>query len=68
MRVSIAIFHSLGMDEKINTAKELVDDEHPKSYKESSFKDFLKFLSENDIGQGKRFLVTLKNNYFVLQI
>ncbi|XP_060174392.1 2-oxoglutarate-dependent dioxygenase 21, chloroplastic-like [Lycium barbarum] len=61
-RVSVASLHSLGMDEKIDTAKELVDEEHPKGYKESSFTDFLKFLSENDLGQGKRFLMTIKNN------
>ncbi|KAJ8552849.1 hypothetical protein K7X08_020242 [Anisodus acutangulus] len=61
-RISIASLHSLGMDEKMKTAEELVDNEHPKRYKESSFLDFLKFLDENDIGQGSSFLMTLKNN------
>lgn len=61
-KTSIASLHSLGMDEKIDTAKELIDEEHPKGYKESSFSDFLSFLSENEIGQGKSFLMTLKNN------
>lgn len=59
-RISIASFHSLGMDEKMETAKELIDEQHPKGYKESSFRDFLNFLSANDIAQGKRFIQTLK--------
>ncbi|KAM3320233.1 flavanone 3-dioxygenase 3-like [Capsicum chacoense] len=61
-RISISSLHSLGMDEKMMTAEELVDDERPKRYKESSFSDFLKFLHENDIGQGSSFLMTLKKN------
>ncbi|KAJ8772446.1 hypothetical protein K2173_027623 [Erythroxylum novogranatense] len=59
-RISIASLHSLGMDEKMATAEELVDDEHPKGYKESSFRDFLDFLSKNDIAEGKTFINTLK--------
>ncbi|KAF2311653.1 hypothetical protein GH714_025630 [Hevea brasiliensis] len=54
-RISIASLHSLGMDEKMGTAKELVDDQHAEEYKESSFRDFLNFLSNNDIGEGKSF-------------
>lgn len=61
-RISVSSLHSLGMDEKMKTAEELVDDEHPKRYKESSFSDFLKFLHENEIGQGRSFLMTLKKN------
>ncbi|XP_075111271.1 flavanone 3-dioxygenase 3-like isoform X2 [Nicotiana tabacum] len=61
-RISVSSLHSLGMDEKMETAKELEDEEYPKRYKESSFSDFLKFLHENDIGQGSSFLMTLKNN------
>ncbi|XP_065872914.1 flavanone 3-dioxygenase 3 [Euphorbia lathyris] len=60
-RVSIASLHSLGMDQKMATASELLDDdEHRRRYKESSFRDFLNFLSSNDITQGKSFLATLK--------
>ncbi|XP_074369595.1 flavanone 3-dioxygenase 3 [Apium graveolens] len=59
MRISIASLHSLGMDEKMETAKELVDSEHPKGYKESSFMDFLNFLSRNDIAE-ESFIETLK--------
>ncbi|KAJ9140037.1 hypothetical protein P3X46_030724 [Hevea brasiliensis] len=58
-RISIASLHSLGMDEKMGTAKELVDDQHAEEYKESSFRDFLNFLSNNDIGEGKSFKSTL---------
>ncbi|XP_057541547.1 2-oxoglutarate-dependent dioxygenase 21, chloroplastic-like [Amaranthus tricolor] len=60
-RISIASLHSLGLDEKMESALELIDEDHPKKYKGSSFKDFLNFLSVNDIGQGKiSFLDTLK--------
>ncbi|GAB4859088.1 hypothetical protein Ancab_010554 [Ancistrocladus abbreviatus] len=58
-RVSIASLHSLGMDDKMETATELVDEDHPKGYKGSSFKDFPNFLASNEIGQGKSFLDSL---------
>ncbi|XP_059625293.1 flavanone 3-dioxygenase 3 [Cornus florida] len=61
-RISIASLHGLAMDEKIESAKELVDEEHPKGYKGSSFTDFLNFISGNDIGDGKHFMNTLKIN------
>jgi len=38
-RISIASIHGLSMDEKVHCAKELVDEEHPEMYKESSFQD-----------------------------
>ncbi|GMN41066.1 hypothetical protein TIFTF001_010286 [Ficus carica] len=62
-RVSVVSFHSSGMDEKMGTAEELMDhhEERPyKKYRESSFRDFLNFLSTNDIGEGKTFINTLK--------
>ncbi|KAL4595925.1 hypothetical protein ACB092_12G127300 [Castanea dentata] len=59
-RISIASLMSLGLDEKMGTAEELVDEQHPKRYTESSFGDFLNFLSANDIGGGKAFIDTLK--------
>ncbi|KAK8586573.1 hypothetical protein V6N13_010162 [Hibiscus sabdariffa] len=59
-RISIASFHSLGMDDKMETAKELVDEQNPGRYKESSFRDFLDFLATNDIAEGKRFIDTLR--------
>lgn len=43
-RVSIASIHGFPMDEKVKSAGELVDEQHPKMYRESSFKDFLDFL------------------------
>ncbi|XP_031280203.1 flavanone 3-dioxygenase 3 [Pistacia vera] len=59
-RISLASLHSLELEEKIETAKELVDEQNPKRYKESSVKDFLNFISKNDIGEGKSFMDTLK--------
>nr|KYP49749.1 Protein SRG1 [Cajanus cajan] len=62
-RISITSLFSLGMDDKMETAKELVDDQHPKKYKKSSVRDFLDFLASNDIGEGKNFIDMLKVNY-----
>ena len=61
MRVSIASLHSLGMEEKVEVAEELVDEDHPKRYSESNFTKFLDFLSSDD-GQrgGMSYLDTLK--------
>lgn len=59
-RISIASLHSLGIDEKMGTAKELVSQEQPQRYRESSFRDFLNFLSANDIAEGKSFINSLK--------
>ncbi|GJN01403.1 hypothetical protein PR202_ga18668 [Eleusine coracana subsp. coracana] len=57
-RISIASIHGLSMDEKVNCAKELVDDHHPKLYRGSSFHDFLDFLPSNI--EYKRFVESLK--------
>ncbi|XP_051142848.1 flavanone 3-dioxygenase 3-like [Andrographis paniculata] len=59
-RLSLASLHSLGMDVKVEAARELVDAENPEKYRRSSFRDFLNFISENDIGEGCSFLNTLK--------
>ncbi|KAI3471023.1 hypothetical protein Pfo_027686 [Paulownia fortunei] len=59
-RISIAGLHTLGMDVKMEAAREMVDEEHPNGYRESCFRDFLDFISKNDIGGGKNFLNTLK--------
>lgn len=48
MRISIASLHSLAMEEKLKVAEELVDEEHPKRYREDSFRGFLYFLSSED--------------------
>ncbi|OVA07861.1 Oxoglutarate/iron-dependent dioxygenase [Macleaya cordata] len=58
-RLSIASLHSLGIEKKVGPAPDLLDEQHPKNYKDSSFRDFLDFLSVNDILEG-RFIETLK--------
>ena len=60
IRISIASLHTLGMDEKVETAKELVDEQHPKGYRDSSFKHFLDFCAQNDIADGKSFIDALR--------
>ncbi|CAI9117887.1 OLC1v1019375C1 [Oldenlandia corymbosa var. corymbosa] len=60
-RISIASLHSSALDEKVEVAEELVDDEkRPKGYKESTFNDFLNFISRNDISEGNYFIDTLR--------
>ncbi|KAI3432160.1 Fe2OG dioxygenase domain-containing protein [Psidium guajava] len=60
-RISIASLHSLGMDETLEPAEELVGT-HGKKYRGSSFRDFLNFLATNDLGEGKSFINTLMIN------
>ncbi|KAF7811457.1 flavanone 3-dioxygenase 3 [Senna tora] len=61
--------NSLGMDEKMESAFELVEDEDgdgcpkekkKKKYRESSFRDFLNSLANNEIGEGSNFIDLLK--------
>ncbi|KAI6672186.1 hypothetical protein NL676_000092 [Syzygium grande] len=59
-RISITSLHSLGMDDKMGTAKELVSEHHPMDYHESSFRDFLNFLPASDFDEGKSFIRTLR--------
>ncbi|KAK7279061.1 hypothetical protein RJT34_24105 [Clitoria ternatea] len=59
-RISITSLFSLGMDDKMECAQELVNDQYPKKYRESSFRDFLNFLASNDIAEGKNFIDMLK--------
>lgn len=58
-RFSIVSLHSFAMDKRIGPALELVDEQHPKSYKEFSLREFLDFISSNDVAKG-RFLDTVK--------
>ncbi|KAJ7950767.1 2-oxoglutarate (2OG) and Fe(II)-dependent oxygenase superfamily protein [Quillaja saponaria] len=58
-RFSIASIHSLALEIKVGPASELVDEEHPKSYNQFSFRDFLDFITSNDT-TGGRFIDTLK--------
>lgn len=60
-RLSIASLHSLAIDRKVIPAPELVDEQHPLSYKAGSFEDFLHFISDNDILEG-RYIDTLRQN------
>ncbi|CAI9091962.1 OLC1v1027086C1 [Oldenlandia corymbosa var. corymbosa] len=59
-RVSIASLHSLALNEKMETAPELVNEQNPKGYRESSFEELLDFISKNDITDGKFFIDTLR--------
>lgn len=59
-RMSVASIHGLGMDEEVTVARELVDEQHPKGYKESSFRDFLTYISRNDFTTGSSFIDSLR--------
>ncbi|XP_047063545.1 2-oxoglutarate-dependent dioxygenase 21, chloroplastic-like [Lolium rigidum] len=60
-RISIASIHGVAMDENVECAEELVDEGHPKMYRESSFRDYLDFLPTN-VKKYRRFVQTLKIN------
>lgn len=60
-RTSIASIHSLAIGKKATPAPELVDEKHPLSYKEHSFEDFLRFISDNDASE-ERYVETLKRS------
>lgn len=69
-RFSIASLHSFAMDMKMGPAKELIivdddDEKNPRAnYKEFSFREFLEFISQNDVSESKeRFIDTLKIKY-----
>lgn len=59
-RISIAGIHSLAMDVKMAAVEEMVDAENPSGYRETCFRDFLDFISKNDIGEGHNFMDTIK--------
>ncbi|KAI4383039.1 hypothetical protein MLD38_008920 [Melastoma candidum] len=59
-RISIASLQSLAMEEKMEPAEELIDEDHPKGYVGSSYMDFLEFLYGNELGQGWSFVDALK--------
>ncbi|CAL5441815.1 unnamed protein product [Camellia sinensis] len=58
-RLSIASFHSLAMDEVVEPAPELVDEEHPNGYRGSSFQDYINHLYSK---KEKTFIETLRLN------
>ncbi|XP_048447539.1 2-oxoglutarate-dependent dioxygenase 21, chloroplastic isoform X3 [Pyrus x bretschneideri] len=47
-RISIGSFLSLPMEEIMEPAMELIDEQHPKSYKASSLDEYIKFLSSKE--------------------
>ncbi|XP_021279688.1 protein DMR6-LIKE OXYGENASE 1 [Herrania umbratica] len=58
-RLSIGSLRSPPLNKKIGPVPELVDEEHPVSYKEFSFRDFLDFISSNNIAD-RRFIDSIK--------
>ncbi|GJN01406.1 hypothetical protein PR202_ga18671 [Eleusine coracana subsp. coracana] len=59
-RISIASIHGFALHEKVACAKELVDEENPQKYKESSFSDFLDHLTANMDNKQRNFLESLR--------
>ncbi|OAY78378.1 2'-deoxymugineic-acid 2'-dioxygenase, partial [Ananas comosus] len=59
-RTSIASIHGLAMDEKVTTPEALMDEQHPKKYRESSFRDFLDYISITHNVGGRNFIESLK--------
>ncbi|KAF7011417.1 hypothetical protein CFC21_025730 [Triticum aestivum] len=59
-RISMASIHSFGMHETVSVAKELVDEQDPERYKESSFSDFLDYLMSNADKKRMSFLESLR--------
>ncbi|KAK9076512.1 hypothetical protein SSX86_004846 [Deinandra increscens subsp. villosa] len=58
-RFSIASIHSMHLDKKVGPAPEVVDEQHPVSYKEGSFGEFLAYISAKSLTEGK-YIDTLK--------
>ncbi|XP_050227201.1 flavanone 3-dioxygenase 3-like [Mercurialis annua] len=58
-RLSVVSLHSFGMDDVVEPAVELVDENHPKCYKGSSLRDFLNHLSSK---VSESFIHTLQIN------
>uniref|UniRef100_J3M2F3 Fe2OG dioxygenase domain-containing protein n=1 Tax=Oryza brachyantha TaxID=4533 RepID=J3M2F3_ORYBR len=63
-RISIASIHGLALHEKVSSAKELIDEENPQKYKESSFSDFLEHLTANMDNRQRNFLESLRMLFF----
>nr|TKW24105.1 hypothetical protein SEVIR_3G031100v2 [Setaria viridis] len=59
-RISIPSIHGFALHEKVTCAKELVDEENPPKYKESSFSDFLEHLTANMDNKHRNFLESLR--------
>ena len=59
-RISIASIHDFSMDEKVAPAIEMVDEHNPEGYRETSFRDFLNYLSTEDSKKRKPYIEHLK--------
>ncbi|XP_062227059.1 flavanone 3-dioxygenase 3-like [Phragmites australis] len=59
-RISIASIHGFALHEKVACAKDLVDEQNPQKYKESSFNDFLDHLIANIDNKHRNFLESLR--------
>ncbi|XAR54903.1 Flavanone 3-dioxygenase [Bertholletia excelsa] len=59
-RFSIASLHSLAMEQIVEPAPELVDDEHPTGYEGSSLRDYLDYLSSK---KDQTYIENLKLRY-----
>ncbi|OEL23248.1 Thebaine 6-O-demethylase [Dichanthelium oligosanthes] len=59
-RISVASIHGFAMHEKVARAKELVDEQNPQKYKDSSFVDFLDHLTANMGDKNRNFLESLR--------
>ncbi|TVU21824.1 hypothetical protein EJB05_31491, partial [Eragrostis curvula] len=59
-RISIASIHGFALHEKVACAKELVDEQNPQKYKESSFSNFLDHLAANMDNKHRNFLESLR--------
>ncbi|XP_072957857.1 flavanone 3-dioxygenase 3 [Typha angustifolia] len=59
-RISVASIHGFPIDEKVSIPQELVDEQHPRRYRESSFKDFLDYVSTTNMAGGTSFINSLK--------
>lgn len=59
-RISMASIHSFALREKVSVAEELVNEQVPEKYKESSFSDFLDYLTCNADKKRMSFLESLR--------
>lgn len=59
-RISVASIHGFELHEKVTCAKELVNEQNPQKYKESSFSDFLDHLTANMDNKQRNFLESLR--------
>lgn len=59
-RISVASIYSFAMHEKVSVAKELANEQDPEKYKESSFSDFLDYLTSKTDKKRMSFLESLR--------